>query len=313
MNKKSKIFIAGHNGLVGSAILKLSKKSGYSNIHTISRSKLDLTDQKKVFKYLKELKPEGLIIAAAKVGGINANNIHRAQFIYENLAIQNNLIHGSFLAGVKNLVFLGSSCIYPKVSKIPIKEKYLLSGELEYTNEAYAIAKIAGLKLCENYNIQYKTNYKCLMPCNIYGPGDNYDLETSHFFPALIHKIHYAKMKGDKFINVWGDGSPKRELLFSEDLASACLYFLKRDTRESLINIGSGIELSIKQYAKFIMKELDIDLKINFDTSKPNGTLRKMIDSSLANKYGWEAKTQLKKGFKITYKEYKKKLSLNIC
>jgi len=304
MNKKSKIFIAGHNGLVGSAITKIAKKNGFENILTISRSKLDLTNQKKVFEYLKKNKPDGIIIAAAKVGGIHANNIKRAEFIYENLSIQNNIIHGSYLAGIKNLIFLGSSCIYPKKSKMPIKEEYLLSGKLEDTNEPYAIAKIAGLKLCESYNYQYKTNYKCLMPCNIYGANDNYDLKTSHFFPALISKIHTAKLKNLDHITLWGDGRPKRELLHSDDLARACLFFLGKNVSQSLINIGSGTEMTIKEYAEFIIKKLNSKIQIHFDKSKPNGTMRKLIDSSFAKKQGWTPKISIDDGFKLAYEDF---------
>ena len=304
INKKSKLFIAGHNGLVGKAILKEAKNMGFTNIITIDKKKLDLRDQKRVFNYLKKIKPHGVIIAAAKVGGIMANSKYRANFIYDNLIIQNNLIHGSYLSGVQNLIFLGSSCIYPKKTKLPIKESALLTGSLEYTNEPYAIAKIAGLKLCESYNYQYNTNYKCLMPCNIYGEGDNYDSEFSHFFPALLKKIHDAKLNNSNSITLWGNGKPKRELLNSLDLAKACLFFLDKKTSKSLINIGSGIEMSIKNYAEFIIKELKLNLNIKYDRSKPNGTIRKLIDSSHARKYGWRPKISLKKGFKLAYKDY---------
>ena len=304
INKKSKLFIAGHNGLVGKAVLKEAKNMGYTNIITIERKKLDLRSQKKVFNFLKKIKPNGVIIAAAKVGGIMANSKYKADFLYDNLSIQNNIIHGSYLAGVKNLIFLGSSCIYPKKTILPIKESALLSGNLESTNEPYAIAKIAGLKLCESYNYQYNTNYKCLMPCNVYGEGDNYDSESSHFFPALLKKIHEAKLNKSKSITLWGDGKPKRELLNSVDLAKACLFFLQKKTSQSLLNIGSGKELSIKNYAEFIINELKLNLKIKYDKSKPNGTMRKLIDSSLARQYGWKPKINLKKGFNLAYKDY---------
>ena len=304
INKKSKLFIAGHNGLVGKAILKEAKNMGFTNIITVERKILDLRDQKRVFNYLKKIKPLGVIIAAAKVGGIMANSKYRGDFLYDNLSIQNNLIHGSYLAGVKNLIFLGSSCIYPKKTKLPIKESALLSGKLEGTNEPYAIAKIAGLKLCESYNYQHNTNYKCLMPCNIYGEGDNYDSESSHFFPALLKKIHQAKLNKYKSITLWGNGKPKRELLNSMDLAEACLFFLQKKTSQSLLNIGSGKELSIKNYAEFIIKELKLNLKIKYDKSKPNGTMRKLIDSSIARQYGWKPKISLKKGFKLAYRDY---------
>lgn len=309
ISKNSKIYIAGHRGMVGSAICRLLHNRGYKNLITATRSQLDLTNQEKVFKFFKKNKPEAVIIAAAKVGGILANDTLRASFLYENLAIQNNLIHSSYLNGIKNLIFLGSSCIYPKFSKQPIKEDYLLSGKLEPTNEPYAIAKIAGLKLCETYNFQYKTKYKCLMPCNLYGPGDNYDLNTSHFFPALIKKIHYAKVNNLSAIQLWGDGSPKREMMHVDDIAHASIYFLKKNTKHTLINIGSGVEMKIIDYAKFIIKEMNCNIQINFDASKPNGTPRKLIDSSLASSYGWSPKVSLQKGFQETYNDFIKNYS----
>ena len=225
LKKKSKIYISGHNGLVGSAILRRLKLQGYKNLLTISKKKLDLTNEKKVFNFIKKNKPEFVINAAAKVGGILDNNSKPAEYIYTNLSIQQNIIHASFKNNVKNLIFLGSSCIYPRDAKQPIKEEYLLSGKLEKTNEPYAIAKIAGIKMCESYNLQYGTNYKCLMPCNLYGPNDNYDLKTSHFFAALISKIHQAKIKNKKKILLWGTGEPKRELMHVDDLADACIFF----------------------------------------------------------------------------------------
>jgi GDP-L-fucose synthase len=304
MNYKSKIYVAGHNGLVGSSIVRRLKLKGYKNILTADRKNLDLTSQQKVFDFLKKKKPKIVIIAAAKVGGIYANNTYRADFIYENLAIQNNLIHGSFLNNIKNLLFLGSSCIYPRDSKQPIKEKYLLKGPLEFTNEPYAIAKIAGIKLCENYNFQYKTNYKCLMPTNVYGPGDNYDPKNSHVFAALIKKIHDAKIKNKKQIILWGDGTPKREFIYVDDLADACIHFMKIKTRESCINIGTGRDFTISQYAKIIMKYLKCNLKIKFDNNKPNGSPRKLLDISVAKKYGWTAKTHLQSGFIKTYENF---------
>ena len=304
MNYKSKIYVAGHNGLVGSSIVRRLKLKGYKNILTANRKNLDLTSQHKVFDFLKKKKPKIVIIAAAKVGGIYANNTYRADFIYENLAIQNNLIHGSFLNNIKNLLFLGSSCIYPRDSKQPIKEKYLLKGPLEFTNEPYAIAKIAGIKLCENYNFQYKTNYKCLMPTNVYGPGDNYDPKNSHVFAALIKKIHDAKIKNKKQIILWGDGTPKREFIYVDDLADACIHFMKIKTRESWINVGTGKDFTISQYAKIIMKYLKCNLKIKFDNTKPNGSPRKLLDISVAKKYGWTAKTNLQSGFIKTYQNF---------
>ena len=306
--KKKKIFLAGHNGMVGSAILRLFKKKGYKNIICQSRKTLDLLDQKKTFNFLKRVKPDFIIIAAAKVGGILANREQKAKFIYENLMIQTNLIHSAYLIGVKKLIFLGSSCIYPKYCKQPILENFLLSGKLEETNDAYAIAKIAGIKMCEAYNNQYNTNFICLMPTNLYGPKDNYNPKNSHFFPALISKIHYAKLKNKKTITIWGDGTPKRELMYVDDLANACEYFLKKNTKHSLINIGSGEEKTILNFSKFIMKNLDIKCKINFDKKKPNGTPRKILNSNLAKSYGWKSKISLQKGFKLTYSSFLKNL-----
>ena len=307
ITKNSKIFIAGHNGLVGSAILRRLNILGYKNILTVDKKKLDLTNQKKVFLFLKRNRPQAIIIAAAKVGGIYANNKYRANFIYENLAIQNNLIHSAFLNKIKNLIFLGSSCVYPKNSKQPIKEKYLLTGLLEYTNEPYAIAKIAGIKMCESYNIQYGTNYKCLMPSNTYGPNDNYNLQNSHFFPALIRKIHDSKIKKVNKIILWGTGKPKRELIYVDDVADACIFFLNKKTKESLINIGTGKDIKIEQYAKSIMKFLNIKINIHFDKTKPDGTPRKLLDTTIAKKYGWRPKISLKDGFFLTYVDYLKK------
>ena len=306
LNKKSKIFIAGHNGMVGSSILNFFKKKKYKNIHTINRKKLDLLDHEKTIKYLKKIKPKYVIIAAAKVGGILANNNFKADFIFQNLMIQNNIIHGSYLAGVKKLIFLGSSCIYPKNSKQPIKEDYLLTGKLEPTNDAYAIAKIAGVKMCEAYNKQFKLNYISLMPTNLYGPNDNYNLKTSHFYPALISKIYKAEKDKKKNLIIWGNGKPKRELMYVDDLADACEFFLKKKTKHTLINIGSGVEKSIKEYAYFIMKKLNIKLNIKFDKSKPNGTNRKILNTQLAKSYGWYSKINLNKGFDLTFKDFKK-------
>jgi len=309
MNYKSNIYVAGHNGLVGSAIVRELKKRGYTNIITASRRKLDLINQEKVLKFLKNKKPDYIIIAAAKVGGIYSNNKYKAQFIYENLMIQSNLIHSAFLCRIKNLIFLGSSCIYPKKSKQPIKEEYLLSGKLEETNDAYAIAKIAGIKMCESYNEQYKTNYRCLMPTNTFGPNDNYHPLNSHFVPSLIKKIHEAKIKNKKNIVLWGNGEAKREILYVDELANACIYFMNKKTKASLINIGSGKDYSIKEYAKLFLKiiapEKKIDIK--YDFSKPNGTLRKVLDISLAKKYGWKPNFNLKEQILKTYESYLEK------
>ena len=311
MFRDKKIYLAGHTGHVGRAILKKLKLYGYKKIIVVNRKKLDLTNQKSVFNFLKRNKPFFVIIAAARVGGIIANNKYRAEFIYQNLTIQNNLIHGSYINGIKNLIFLGSSCIYPKLCKQPQKENYLLDGKLEFTNEPYALAKIAGIKMCENYNSQYKTNYKSLMPTNSYGYGDNYDLKTSHFFSALIKKIYFAKLKNKKFITILGTGKAKRELIFVDDIADAVIYFMNKKTKESLINIGTGKEDTIINYAKFIMKKLGLKLNIKFDKSYSDGTPRKVLDNTLAKKYGWVAKTNLNSGFDKTYKDFiKNKLYL---
>ncbi len=309
LNKKSKIFIAGHKGMVGSSVMRHFKREGYKNLFFKSRKSLNLTDQKKTYSYLKKIKPDFVIIAAAKVGGIFINKEEKAKFIYENIMIQTNLIHSSFLIGVKKLIFLGSSCIYPKYSKQPIKEEYLMTGILEETNEAYAVAKLAGYKMCEAYNQQYKTNYICLMPTNLYGPNDNYNLKSSHFFPALIAKTHFAIMNKNKIIKIWGDGTPKRELMYVDDLAEACEFFLRKKTKHSLINIGSGQEKSIIEYCKFVIKKLKVNLKIKLDKKKPNGTPRKKLDLTLAKKYGWKSKYSLNKGFDLTYNDYLKKIN----
>ncbi len=309
LNKKSKIFIAGHNGMVGSSVMRHFKSKGYKNLFFKSRKSLNLIDQKKTYSYLKKIKPDFVIIAAAKVGGIFINKEEKAKFIYENIMIQTNLIHSSFLIGVKKLIFLGSSCIYPKYSKQPIKEEYLMKGILEETNEAYAVAKLAGYKMCEAYNQQYKTNYICLMPTNLYGPNDNYNSKSSHFFPALIAKTHFAIKNKNKIIKIWGDGTPKRELMYVDDLAEACEFFLRKKINHSLINIGSGQEKSIIEYCKFVIKKLKGNLKIKLDKKKPNGTPRKKLDLTLAKKYGWKSKYSLNKGFDLTYNDYLKKIN----
>ena len=311
IDKKSKIFVAGHNGLVGSAIVRKLKEKGYKNIITVKKSKLDLTDQSKVFTFLKKKKPKFIFIAAAKVGGIYSNNKYRAEFIYSNLSIQNNIIHSAYKCNIKNLIFLGSSCVYPKLSKQPIKEEYLLNGILESTNEPYAIAKIAGIKMCESYNFQYKTNYKCLMPTNTFGPNDNYNSLNSHFFPSLIRKIDTIKKNKKDTLVLWGDGSPKREMIFVDDLAEACIFFMNKKIKESFINIGTGKDLTIKQYANMLLKIIypEKKVKIKFDKTKPNGTPRKVLNINLAKKYGWVAKTDIKKAIEITYKDYIAKTS----
>ena len=304
LSKKSLIFVSGHNGLVGSSVVRRLKFKGYKNIICRTRKQLDLKNQSKVFNFFKNNKIDAVINAAGKVGGIYANNKYRADFIYDNIAIQNNVIHACYKNNIKNLIFLGSSCIYPRDSKQPIKENYLLTGKLEKTNEPYAIAKIAGIKMCESYNFQYKTNYKCLMPCNLYGPNDNYNLENSHFLPALISKIYTAKIKKKKYFELWGTGKPKRELMYVDDLADACIFFLNKKTKETLINIGSGNEMKIVDYAKLIIKILKANLQIKFDSSKPDGTPRKIVDIKIAKKYGWKSKISFKKGLKLTYQNF---------
>jgi GDP-L-fucose synthase len=312
INLNSKIYIAGHKGLVGSAIFRQLKKKGYKKILTADKSKLDLTNQSKVYNFLKKEKPKFIFIAAAKVGGIYSNSKYPAEFIHNNLIIQNNIIHSAYLCNIKDLIFLGSSCVYPKLCKQPIKEDYLLNGPLEKTNEAYAVAKIAGIKMCESYNLQFNTNYKCLMPTNTFGPNDNYDALNSHFFPSLIKKIHEIKIKGKKELIIWGDGSPKREVVYVDDIADACIYFMKKRFKQTILNIGTGKDRSIEQYAKIILNLIlpDKKIKIKYDKSKPNGTPRKVMDVSLAKKYGWKSKTDLKDAIKMTYNDY---LSKNYC
>ena len=306
LNKKSKIYIAGHNGLVGSAIVRKLREKGYNNLIIQTRKELDLTNQTKVFNFLKKKKPNFIFLAAAKVGGIHHNNIKRAEFIYENLSIQNNIIHSSHICGIKNLIFLGSSCVYPRNCKQPIKEEYLLSGKLENTNEPYAIAKIAGIKMCENYNYQYGTNYRCLMPTNTFGPNDNYHKLNSHFFPALIRKIRNIEINSKNELTLWGNGKAKREIMYVDDLADACVYFMNKKTKESLINIGTGKEYTIKEYAKRYLKILLPNKKINikYDLTKPNGTPRKVLDISLAKRYGWRPKSDLNEAIIATYKDF---------
>ena len=306
--KNKKIFISGHNGMVGSAILKYLKKKKYRNIIVKDKKELNLINQAETEKFIKKIKPDIVINAAAKVGGVLSNNNFKGSYIYENLMIQTNIIHSSFKAGVKKLIFLGSSCIYPKYSKQPIKEKYLLTSQLEETNDAYAIAKIAGVKMCEAYNKQYKLNYLCLMPTNLYGPNDNYDLLNSHFFPALLKKVYLAKKNRSNVLKIWGDGKAKREIMYVDDIASACEFFLKKKTKHSLINIGSGQEKSINDFAKYIMKKLNVKLEIFYDKSKPNGTPRKLLDSSIAKSYGWKPKFALEDGFELTLNDFTKNL-----
>ncbi len=308
IKKSDKIFIAGHNGLIGSAILRKLKKKGFKKIIIAEKKRLNLINQEKVFNFLKKNKPKFIFIAAAKVGGIFSNQKFKAEFIYENLMIQTNLINAAFKNGIKNLIFLGSSCIYPKLSKQPIKESYLLNGKLEETNDAYAVAKIAGIKMCESYNQQYKTNYRCLMPTNAFGPNDNYHSLNSHFVPSLIKKIYQIKHKNLNDIQIWGNGKPKREIIYVDDIADACVYFMNKKTKETLINIGTGKDLSIKQYVNLFLKILipEKKIKILFDKKKPNGTPRKLMDISLAKKHGWTSKTNLKDAIIWTFNDFSK-------
>lgn len=306
LNKNTRIFLAGHKGMVGSAILKKLKRTGYKNIITRNRKQLDLLDQSKTFKFLKKYKPQFVIIAAARVGGILTNMKHKSEFLYENLQLQNNIIHGSYLASVKNLFLLGSSCIYPKLCKQPMKEEYLLTGSLEESNDAYAIAKISGIKMCDYYSHNYKLNFKSLMPPNLYGPNDNYDLNKSHFYPALIRKIHNAKNKNLKELIVWGSGKPKRELMFVNDFADAVIFFMNKKIKEPFLNIGTGKDLPIRWYANFIMKKLNVKLKIKYDYTKPDGMPKKCLNINRAKKYGWKPKNNFDKAFKITYEQFLK-------
>ena len=308
MNNKKKIFLAGHKGMVGSAIYKKLKIDGYNNILVRSRSELNLLDQNRTFRFLKKNKPHFVILAAARVGGIKANLKNKDKFIYENLQIQNNIIHGSYLAGVKNLFLLGSSCIYPKHCNQPMKEKYLLTGPLEETNDAYSIAKIAGLKMCEYYSKTYNLNFKSIMPPNLYGPNDNFDLDTSHFYPALIKKIYLCKLNNRKKLIIWGTGKAKRELMFVEDFADAIIFFMKKKIKQPFLNIGTGKENSILWYAKYLMKKMKVKLKIKFDKTKPDGMPRKCLDISIAKTYGWKPVNNLDKGFRITFNNFTDKI-----
>ena len=307
MEKKLKLYIAGHTGLVGSSILRELKNQGYTNLIVRVHNELNLLDYKEVTSFFEKEKPEYVILAAAKVGGIYANNTFPAEFIYENLQIQNNVIHCSYLNKVKKLLFLGSSCIYPRDCPQPIKEEYLLNGKLEPTNEPYAIAKIAGIKLCQSYNRQYKTNFISVMPTNLYGVGDSFDTNNSHVLPALIHKVHRAKTNNEKNVTVWGTGNPLREFLYVDDLANACLFLMQNYSDSEIINIGSGHEVSIKQLAEIICEIVGYTGQISFDTSMPDGTPRKFLDISKLSKLGWNVKTDLQAGIKKTYMWYLEK------
>ena len=305
MEKGAKIYIAGHRGMVGSAILRKLETLGYSNFVLKRSNELDLRNQAEVASFFSTEKPEYVFLAAAKVGGIQANNIYRADFIYENLMIQSNVIHQSFVHSVKKLMFLGSSCIYPKMAPQPLKEEYLLTGLLESTNEPYAIAKIAGIKMCESYRLQYGCDFISVMPTNLYGPNDNYDLNNSHVLPALLRKFHEAKISGAQNVTVWGSGSPKREFLHADDLAEACLYLMENYSEPGLVNIGSGVDLSIKELAEMIARITEFEGQIIWDSSKPDGTPRKLMDVGKLHQAGWHHKIELEDGIRSVYEAVK--------
>ncbi len=305
MEKNSRIFIAGHRGMVGSAIHRLLLAEGFTNLILRTSSELDLRNQQAVSDFFETEKPEYVFLAAAKVGGIQANNIYRADFLFDNLAIQNNIIHSSWRTGVKKLLFLGSSCIYPKMAPQPLKEEYLLSGLLEPTNEPYAIAKIAGIKLCESFRRQYGCNFISAMPTNLYGPNDNYDLNNSHVLPALLRKMHEAKQKNSPSVSIWGTGSPMREFLHVDDLAKACLFLMLNYSEELFVNVGFGSDVSIKALAELIKEVVGFEGVLEFDHSKPDGTPKKLMDSSRLLSYGWKPEIDLRQGISSVYAEVK--------
>lgn len=302
MKKDTKIFVSGHRGLVGSAIVRRLVAGGYTNLVTRTREELDLLDQRAVHEFLRAERPDYIFGAAAKVGGIQANNLYRAEFIYENLMASANLIHGAHLAGVQRLMFLGSSCIYPRDCPQPMREEYLLTGPLEQTNEPYAIAKIAGIKLCESYNRQFGRQYVSVMPTNLYGPNDNYDLENCHVLPALIRKAHEARERGDAEYVVWGSGAPRREFLYVDDLADACVFLAERQYDGPLINIGAGKDVTIRELAESVMQVVQFPGRIRFDHTKPDGTPRKLLDVSRLSALGWKARTPLREGIAKAYR-----------
>jgi len=303
MEKTAKFFVAGHRGMVGSAIIRRLEQLGYRNIITRTSSEVDLRNQQQVSSFFEQEKPDYVFLAAAKVGGIFANNKYRAEFLYENLMIEANVIHASYTSNVKKLLFLGSSCIYPRMAPQPLKESYLLTGPLEYTNEPYAIAKIAGIKLCESYRLQYGCNFISVMPTNLYGHNDNYDLAQSHVLPALLRKIHTAKVKNIPAVEVWGSGSPMREFLHVDDLAEACLFLMENYHEAELVNIGTGTDISIKDLALLIMQIANYKGEIKFDSTKPDGTPRKLLDLSKLMALGWKPKITLEEGIKMVYKD----------
>lgn len=303
MEQNSKIYIAGHNGMVGSAIKRKLEKEGCRNLVLRSSSELDLRNQSSVASFFEKEKPDHVFLAAARVGGIVANNTYRAEFLYDNLMIEANIIHQSFVTGVKKLMFLGSSCIYPKMAPQPLKEEYLLTGPLEYSNEPYAIAKIAGIKLCDAYRVQYGCNFVSVMPTNLYGPNDNYDLNTSHVLPALLRKVHEAKENGDAKVMVWGTGKPRREFLHVDDLADACYFLMQNYDEPGLINIGVGDDITIAELSNMIKRIVGYGGEIIYDTAKPDGTPRKLMDVSKLNSLGWQASIALEDGIRSVYQD----------
>ena len=307
MQLDSKIYIAGHRGMVGSAIHRNLTDKGFQHIITRTSKELDLRNQQEVNDFFASEKPDYVFLAAAKVGGILANNTRRAEFLYDNLMIEANIIHAAYLNQVTKLMFLGSSCIYPKMAPQPLKEDYLLTGELEPTNEPYAIAKIAGIKMCDAYRSQYGCNFISVMPTNLYGPNDNYDLNSSHVLPALVRKFHEAKLNNSEFVELWGSGSPKREFLHADDLADACVYLMDKYNEQGLVNVGTGEDLSILELAQLIQKIVGYEGELRFDSSKPDGTPRKLMDVNKLHSMGWKARIGLEEGIRAVYEEYKKK------
>ena len=304
MKKTDKIYIAGHRGMVGSAIVRKLQKEGFNNLLLRTSAELDLRNQQAVADFMQQKKPDYVFLAAAKVGGILANNTYRAEFIYDNIMIQSNIIHNSWATGVKKLMFLGSSCIYPKMAPQPLKEDYLLTGPLEYTNEPYAIAKIAGIKMCDSYRDQYGCNFISVMPTNLYGPNDNYSLETSHVLPALIRKFHEAKLQNEPSVTMWGTGQPRREFLHADDLADACFFLMQNYNEPGLINIGTGEDITIKDLALLVKEVVGYTGSIEHDLSKPDGTPRKLMDVQKLNNLGWKASTGLREGIEKVYREF---------
>jgi len=304
VGKSTRIYVAGHRGMVGSAIVRRLAAGGYENLVTRSHAELDLTSQNAVSEFFRGEKPGYVFLAAAKVGGIHANNIYRAEFIYQNLMIEANIIHAAWQAGVERLMFLGSSCIYPRDCPQPMKEEYLLTGPLEHTNEPYAVAKIAGIKLCESYNRQYGTRFVSVMPTNLYGPNDNYDLDNSHVLPALIRKAHEAKVSGERGLSVWGTGKPMREFLYVDDMADACVFLMESGIPDGLFNVGSGEDVTIRELAETVMGVVGLEGKIMLDSSKPDGTPRKLLDVGRMRAIGWQAKTALREGITKTYQDF---------